>query len=348
MLVFYASPKLVFTLLFLLFLLLTTTKTSRRKVAAGWLLGLFSLVEVGLAGWQTRRRYLEGTPLARATRAEALRLSLNLTVLSLQAALWVWLRWPFALLLNCLVGLVGLGATVLLNLRLLLRGMKAVPASATEELFQQVRQMQDLEEAATQLRTRLALVKERVARFDLRFYLGWAETYQGHQALAQHDWHAAQRYYEVALTVDPTNPAARAALVLSLAQQHNYEAATSQYAQATRQVRGELTAHTEPILWSRHVNESSSEYEINAGLFQLGVWLYAALDPSPRNDNTTRPDAPAQTALQSQILASVSLLPNRTPADLHNLLIKKAGGSLGALNVLAAGPYRSPPTPLNT
>lgn len=341
MLVCYISPKSAFIVL------LATNKLLRRKAAAGWLLALFGLIEAGLASWQTRRRYLDGTPLSHAVSAEALRLSLNLTVLSLQATLWVWLRWPFALLLNCLLGLGGLGAIVILNLRLFLRGMKAVPPSVTAELFQQIRQMQDLEAVTAQLHTRLALVKERVARLDLRFYLGWAETYQGHQALAQHDWQSAKHYYEAALAVDPTNPAARASLALSLAQLHNFEAAVSQYAQATRQVKGELAAHIEPILWSRHLNESSSEYEINAGIFQLGAWLYATLDSTTlhTNDPTTAKPS-AQVALQSQILASVSLLPNRSPAELHTLLSKKAGGSLGALNVLAAGPYRAPANPL--
>lgn len=335
----YTIPKLAFIGL------LTSLKVGRIKPLLKVIAWTFGLFEAGLAVWQTHQRYRTGTPLQKAVQDNGLRLIINLSVLSLQLAAFALVVWPLALLLAILIGLVGLVGQIGLNLWLLVGSLKARPPSETAKLFQEIRQMQNLEKATTELKTQLAIIKKREVRFDLRFYLGWAETYQGHQALATHDWQTAVKFYQTALVADPSNPAAHAMLTLALSQQGNFQEAINQYNLLARQVKGEGVAKTEPILWSRHLNETSSEHEINAGTFQLGVWLYARLNQAVQAQEAL--DTTGQQKLQQELVAAINLLPNRTIEEMHAVLVKKMGGSsLGALNVLAAGPYRAPANPL--
>lgn len=331
----YSLPKLA------LLGFLTVYKITRPKKAIRWLIPLTSAAELAITARQAYQRYRTGSSLRQVSRDNGLRLGLNLGVAWLQLGLFGLLFWPFALLLALLAGLVGMIGLVALNLWLLLAGMRATPAEEVSQLFEQIRMMQELETAIAKLEAQLALTRNRESRLDMRFYLGWAETYLGHRELFAPKWQAAQAYYEAALQFDATNPAARAMLVVALVQQRDFVQAVNQYAELTRLVNNEGAAKKQPLLWIRHVNETSSEYEINAGAFQLGALLYALLAQNPAKLSQS-----ALQDLQQPILDAVASLPNRSAEELKALLQRKAGNSLGALNVLAAGPYRAPANPL--
>lgn len=331
----YALPKIG------LITVLTLHKIARPNGKVRRCLLLATVVELAATLRQAYERYLSGTSFFKVIRENGLRLAINLGVAWLQIGLFALIFWPVALVLSFLTGIIGLVGLIALNFWFLLVGMRATPAGENSQLFEKIKAMQELETAITQLEAQLAISRNREKRLDIRFYLGWAETYLGHRELFAQNWQAAQQYYAAALEFDPTNPAARAMLTLTLARQKNFAQAIANYNELAQAVNNNGIAKKQLILWNRHVNETSSEYEINAGTFQLGALVYALLAQSSNLLNQTE-----YQNLQQQLLDGVATLPGRSREELQTLLQRKAGKSLGALNVLAAGPYRAPANPL--
>ena|GEM_PF-1879265 len=294
-------------------------------------------IELGLALVEVQRLVNEGARRGRPLRCAGSHLVLSLGWLVVAWAMFeflpLWLALP-ATLVWLVSGLVGL---VALNLWLLILDMRAAPASATAELFQQVREMHDLDRLTAQLEALVLAAKEKNARRDAQFYLGWAETFRGHAALGRGEW-SADEFYQRALHADPCNLAARSMLAIVQARHGDFELALNETHQAVAILRGEM--RHDPVIWSLHQNETGSEYEQNAGLFQLCTLLIGMIRNSQESGATKE-------LLEKELSDLAAKIPERSKTELYKLLHKKAGRHLGALAVLTAGPYRPPASPLD-
>ena len=132
--------------------------------------------------------------------------------------------------------------------------------------------------------------------------------------------------------------AARATLAVVEARHGDFELALSDLRRAIQIFKGEVPR--DPAIWNMHQNETSSEYEQNAGLFQLCALLIGMLRVSNQS-------GAIKELLEGELSELATTIPNRSEAELRNLLQKKAGTHLGALGMLTAGPYRSPASPLD-
>lgn len=327
----FLVPKLLFIVLAL------ALSVAGQSVWISLLFGILIVAELTIALLDFRRLVAEGARRGRPLRCAASRFGLSLVwslvAFVIFAFLPIWLALPLALLW-LVMGLVGL---VALNLWLLIIDMRAAPVSETAELFEQVRQMHDLDEAVANLEALSLAAKDKNTRQDARFYLGWAETFRGHAAVGRGEW-SADEFYQRALRADPCNIAAHAMLAIVEARHGDFELAYNQAFKAVQVFNGEIKR--DPVFWNLHQNETGSEYEQNAGLFQLCILLIGMLRQSEQSGATKE-------MLELDLVRLVTKIPGRSEAELHALLQKKAGGHLGALGVLTAGPYRPPASPID-
>lgn len=326
----FLIPKLLFIILVLGLVLLASNWL--------WVAALVTIgLEAGLALGEWRRLTNEGARRGRPLRCVSCRLTLSLTWVLVALALFnfapLWLALPLVIFWLA-IGLMGLA---LLNVWLLVLDMRAKSPSETAQLFQQVREMRDLDNLTGQLEAAILAAKDKNAQRDALFYLGWAETFRGHEAVGRGEW-SADEFYQLALKADPANLAARTCLAIVQARHGDFELALNETRKAIQIFNGEIKHDL--VVWNMHQNETGSEYEQNAGLFQLCALLIGIL-------RVSRESGTAKQLLEKELIQLSEKLPNRSATDLQNLLQKKAGGHLGALGVLTAGPYRSPASPLD-
>jgi tetratricopeptide (TPR) repeat protein len=201
--------------------------------------------------------------------------------------------------------------------------------------------MKNLDSVAEHLRLRLLVAKSLDERRNLTFYLGWAETYQGHQLLNSERWAKASNHYQAAIMIDPANLAPRLSLSISLAHQHEFELALIEVKKAVAVFNEQHNKERyEEALWHWHRNEVSSEYEQKAGIFQACALLIALLRTSPKSGGVKE-------MLEKEITAIALQIPDYSAEELIRIIARKGGTAPGALSLVAAGPYRAPATPLD-
>ncbi len=320
----------------------TILATQKNSIDWLWLATLiFFLIEAGLAFRENRREVREGFRVKRARRVSLLRLGLagvfGLLTWGIFSLLPIWLAPILALILL----LFSFGCYLALSLALLLKDMRGAPLTEDSTLFQQVREMKNLDSIGEQLQLRLLTAKGLDERRDLTFYLGWAATYQGHQLLHARQWKKAARHYKAAIETDTANLAPRVSLIVSYAHQNEFELALNETEKAVSVFNGQRDkVHYNEALWHWHRNEVSSEYEQKAGVFQVCALLIALLKVSPVNGGTKE-------ILEKEIIATALQIPGYTAEELIRIIAHKTGTAPGSLGLLAAGPYRSPASPLD-
>ncbi len=313
-------------------------------IAFGWLwlmIVLWAMSELSLAWQEDRRQEREGFTQARARRVMAVRLATGAAFGLIGGAALNWLPLWAALPVALLSLLVSFGAYIILRLKLLFNEMRGTAPTENSVLFQQVRQMHDLEQVVSQLEARLLTSRDLDQRRDLTFYLGWAEIFRGHSRLSLELWDKASLYYKAALKRDPANQSARAALTIAYLRQNEFELALGEIERAVAVFNGQpaFTKYDE-ALWHWHRNEVSSVYEQSAGLFQLCALAIGLVQQSDLS-------GAAKELFVREFTTQMRHIPDRSREELWWLMSRKGGTSLGALQVMCAGPFRAPANPLD-
>ncbi len=308
-----------------------------------WAMLLGVGLSVGGAALMMRREMREGLSLVRSRRRFGTCIGLGLLYGLLTWAVLTFLPFWIALPLSLLAWLGVLAAYLYLNvLRQLRRDLGGLPLNDLSPLYEQVRQMRDLDEAASQLEARLRTNRDLDQKRDLIFYLAWANTFRGHLLLPTGLWNEASTYYQAALKLDPTNLAARVCLTLCYLHQGQFELAPQEIERAVAIFNGQSRAIPgyDEALWNWHRNEVSSEYEQSAGLFQLCALAIGLLYESGESSET-------KGLLTREFTAQALQIPGRSQAELTRLMSFKGGSVLGALQILAVGFFRPPAQPLD-
>jgi len=325
-------------------LVVIATVLSSQKNIRGWLwlatLIIF-LIEAGLAYRENRREFREGFSVKRARQVGLLRLGLAGSFGLLSWVIFSLLPFWLAPIPALFLLLISFGGYLALSLAMLLKDMRGAPLTQDSPIFQQVREMKHLDSIAEHLRLRLLVNKGRDERRNLTFYLGWAETYRGHQLLHAERWAKAARHYKAAIAIDPANLAARASLIISLAHQSKFELAIPEVKKAIAVFNGQRDiVWYDEALWNWQRNEVSSEHEQKAAVFQFCALLIALL-------RISRESGEVKELLEKEITAAALQVPGQTAEELIRIIALKGGTAPGALGLLAAGPYRAPASPLD-
>ncbi|NWJ44561.1 MAG: hypothetical protein HXX08_01650 [Chloroflexi bacterium] len=300
-------------------------------------------IEIGLSVVEYRREVGEGFTTKRASRVALVNAVLAVCYVSLTFLFFSIAAWWLALLLSIVALGVFFTAYLLASLFGLFKDMRGAPSTEDSALFQQVREMRDLEDVAKQLRWRLLSAKTLDKRRNLKFYLGWAETYRGHYHMKDSAWEKAASFYKEALRFDSANLGARVSLTVCYLRLDEFELALRQIEKAVATFNGyyrKVAPRFDKGIWHWHRNEVSSEYEQNSGIFQLCGMAVALLKLSSEN-------SVVKEVLMRELIQNLVKIQGRTEDEMWSMLARKGGTSPGALGLLAAGPYRTPAAPLD-
>jgi tetratricopeptide (TPR) repeat protein len=302
--------------------------------------GLSFATEIVLALLAYHNQFSKGFSQKRANRFTFARTGLALVWAILLIPFFGWLPLWLAILLVLLVWLTLFGAYLALNVIWQIQDMRGDFPADLSAVFEQVRQMQELEPAINQLQTALITAKDKDAIRNLNFYLAWAETFAGHLLVERKAWQPAISRYKNAINYDSSNLAAHAMISVCQARQTEFELALREVERAVSIFNKQFKKNErlDEALWHWHRNEISSEYEQSAGLFQLCALIIGLVQTGNESGATKE-------ILIKELTNEALKIPERSAEELNRLLANKTGKALPALGVLCAGAYHFPADP---